>query len=72
MVSFGNFARIARLYVGFRLVTLYGYFFSLRLFGKVEFLARTSNKTCLQQLIDKFTTVFPNLSAAAFILFWDF
>ena len=48
MVSFGNFARIASLGVGFHLGTLHGYFFSTRLLAKFEFPARTSNKTCLK------------------------
>ena len=43
MLSFGNFAIIARVYVDFHSGTLHGYF-SLRLLAKVEFPARTSNK----------------------------
>ena len=47
MVSFGNYARIASICVGFHFGTLHGYFFSLRLLANFEFPARISNKTCL-------------------------
>ena len=46
MVSFGHFARTTSLPLGFHLGTLHGYI-SLRPLTRSEFLARTSNKTCL-------------------------
>ena len=47
MISFVNFARIARICMEFNNVTLHGYFFPPSLLAKFEFLARTSNKPCL-------------------------
>ena len=47
MISFVNFARIASICMDFNPGTLHGYFFPPRLLAKFEFLARISNKTCL-------------------------
>ena len=51
MVSFGNFARIASICVGFHLGTLHGHFFTKTL-AKFEFLTLTSNNTCLNICYD--------------------
>ena len=47
MISFVNFARIASICMDLNPGTWHGYFFPPRLLAKFEFLARISNKTCL-------------------------
>ena len=50
-ISFVNFARIASICMDFNTGTLHGYFFPPILLAKFEFLARISNKTCLDLLV---------------------